>query len=191
MYKEGKERSHNGKSPDYKDMKWEKENYIGEDLKRYSPKDKEIAPVIKEAPPLIKIDTNAMVRDGDENIEPLRLKVEMVTGSLFDRERFLSERIAEMKNNLELRKAIHREMVAEIEEEIRDKRDMISMTLENEDKRNLKMDISLLRKEKRNENVRFWKDVVELSLELRKSMEEHETEKKIMALFEGLGGQPE
>lgn len=172
----------------YGETKPKRQDYIEEPKKYFDREKEEEKPVVKEAPPAPRIDMNVAVRDQDENLGELKLKTEMVTGSLFDRVRFLEERIAEMRKNVEIRKAIHREMTAEIEEEILDKKDLINMTLENDDKRNIKMDISLLKKERRNENVRFWKDLVELSVELRELLEHLQTEKKIAGLFEGLGG---
>jgi hypothetical protein len=56
---------------------------------------------------------------------------------------------------------------------------MVDMT----DKRNFKMDISALRKEGRNETVRFWKDILELKTELQELLEQYKTETKIVDIF--------
>jgi len=61
---------------------------------------------------------------------------------------------------------------------------------ENE-RRNIMLDISLLRREKRNEQVRFWKDMYELNAELRELMERFEVESKIVGMFEEINPKKE
>ena len=56
-----------------------------------------------------------------------------------------------------------------------------------DEKRNLKLDATVLRKEKRHEIVQFWKDVTELGSELTELTEKFEVEKKITDLFKELG----
>jgi len=55
-----------------------------------------------------------------------------------------------------------------------------------DDIRDFKLDISTLRMEKRRENVQFWRDLVQLTTELRELMEEYKTESKIANLFREL-----
>ncbi len=124
-----------------------------------------------------------------EDTEPLEKKGSDVTGNLFDRVRFLRERIDETKKAMELRGSIHNDIVSDIDSDIGEK-DRIEGQLTNMDeKRNIKMDISILRREKRSENVRFWKDMFELRTELRELLENYQTESKILGIFEDLGGE--
>lgn len=124
-----------------------------------------------------------------QGMSTLRIASGAVIGTIFDRVRFLQQRITELENSIALRHQINAQIVAEIDEDIADKDHMVSVLSDSHERRNLKLDISVLRKEKRHELVQFWKDVTELSIELRQRMEEHETEQKIASLFAGtLGG---
>jgi len=57
-----------------------------------------------------------------------------------------------------------------------------------EEKRNFKLDISILRRDKRFELLQFWRDVMELRTELRELMEQIETERNIVGLFNDTKG---
>ncbi|MCH7761357.1 hypothetical protein IIA15_08195 [candidate division TA06 bacterium] len=116
-------------------------------------------------------------------ILPLKLMGSEVVGSLFDRVEFLRQRIEEITETLELREHIHNEMVVEIEVDIKEKNAMAERVADINEKRNLKLDVSSLRREKRMENVQWWRDVVELRSEMREHTEKYETEKKIVAIF--------
>lgn len=118
-----------------------------------------------------------------DSIKPLRLMSSAVIGGIFDRVIFLERRIEELRQSVELRKQIHRNIEVEIEDDIRDRANFIQTISDINERRNLKLDISVLRKERRNENVQFWRDLVELETELRKMEEEHEIEKKIAGIF--------
>jgi len=52
------------------------------------------------------------------------------------------------------------------------------------------LDISLLQREKRKENVQFWRDVLELTTELREIIEQHEMESKIAEIFKTVEAKP-
>ena len=125
----------------------------------------------------------AMPHFGEDDLEPLKRSAPEVVGSLFDRVRFLGERIEEVKKSMQLREELHKDMVEEIEADMQEKNSMVGRAIDIDEKRNLKLDISLLRKEKRNENMRFWKDIMELKTELRELQEAHQNEVKIAGLF--------
>jgi|GEM_PF-1161582 len=118
-----------------------------------------------------------------ETDEPLKLAGSKVIGNLFDRIDFLRQRIDEMNGAIETRKNLHEEIIAEIDADIEDKTRSLSTLTDTDDIRDFKLDISLLRAEKRKENLKFWKDLLELRSELRKLKEEYETEGKIAELF--------
>jgi hypothetical protein len=125
----------------------------------------------------------AMPRTEIEPIEKIRIQTEKVMGNLFDRVRFLSARIDEIESNISLREKLHKAIDKEIDADIEEKMHLAETISDSNERRNLKLDISVLRKEKRHEAVQFWKDVMELTLELRELREQHETEKKIASLF--------
>jgi hypothetical protein len=126
-----------------------------------------------------------MLREQEE-LEPLRQVSPKIIGNLFDRVEFLSKRINETKLALETREKLHEELMHEIESDIRDKESTLKGLSDIDDVRDFKLDISTLRMEKRRECVQFWRDVLQLSTELRELMEKHETELKIANLFRDL-----
>jgi len=138
----------------------------------------------------VKVKREAMPRMEERKIQPLKLLGNDVIGSLFDRVEFLKKRIDEITENLKLRETIHNDMLAEIDVDIREKDGMASKVADIDEKRNIKLDISILRKEKRLEQVQYWRDVTELSTELRELMEKWETETKIMDIFKDITPQP-
>lgn len=141
--------------------------------------------IIKE----IKVSSRqAIPRFEEDNLEPLKRVSPQIIGGLFDRVRFLEERIAELKDSIDIRTRLHDDMVAEINADIAEKSEIESRLSDMDEKRNFKLDISLLRKEKRSENMRFWKDILELKTELRELQESFQTEAKIAGLFRKDGG---
>ena len=139
--------------------------------------------VIKEKKVVSKVATRGIE---EEPIEPLERETPKVIGSLFDRIEFLKQRIDETKSALELRKSINKEIISDIQADIREKEEIERRLVDMDDKRNFRMDISLLRKEMRAEKVRFWKDILELRTELRELLEQHQTESKIVDIFKGI-----
>jgi Rad3-related DNA helicase len=123
----------------------------------------------------------------EEDIEFLKRDTPRVAGSIFDRVGFLRQRIAEIEDAIALRKQIHEDIASDIKEDMREKENIESSLSDMTEKRNFRMDISLLRKEMRAENVRFWKDILELSTELRELLEQYQTESKIAGMFRGVG----
>jgi hypothetical protein len=142
----------------------------------------------REQPREIKIERSTihkMLRDQQE-LEPLRQVSPKIIGNLFDRVEFLRLRIEETKNSLDTRKRLHDELLAEIDLDVRDKQSTLAGLSEVDDVRDFKLDISTLRMEKRKECVQFWRDVLELTTELRELLEQFETETKIANLFKDL-----
>lgn len=124
-----------------------------------------------------------LLKEGDE---PLKTIGPRVIGNLFDRVEFLRQRIIETKSALETRKKLHDELMNEIDVDIRDKQSTLAGLNNVDDVRDFKLDISTLRMEKRKESVQFWRDIFQLSTELRELMEQYETELKIANLFKDL-----
>jgi len=144
----------------------------------------------RERPREIKVERRTMHRMlKEEPIKPLRTVKTKIVGNLFDRVEFLKQRITEVKAALETRKRLHKEIIEEIDADISDKQRMVAGLSDVDDIRDFKLDISTLRMEKRRENVQFWRDLLELSKELRELIEEYETESKIANLFRELKGE--
>lgn len=129
------------------------------------------------------ISSRMIQRVEDDKIKPLRLMSEEVIGGIFNRVIFLKKRIEELNANILLRNKVHDNILVEIEKDIEDRMMFLQAISDINEKRNLKLDISVLRKERRNESVQFWRDLVELSTEMRKLEEEYEIETKIAGIF--------
>lgn len=129
------------------------------------------------------ISSRLVPRVEEDRIKPLRLMSSEVIGGIFDRVNFLGKRISELKENVSIRATIHEQIAAEIEKDIEDRMQFLMAISDINERRNLKLDISVLRKERRGENVQYWRDLVELNTELRKLEEEHEIETKIAGIF--------
>lgn len=130
----------------------------------------------------------AMPRMEEEEIQPLKRAAPEVMGNLFDRVDFLRQRIDETKEAVEIRKRLHKEVTEEIDVDIKEKQDIESRLADINEKRNFKLDISILRKEKRHEMLQFWRDILELRTELRELLEEYKTEGKIAGIFTSIDG---
>ena len=122
-----------------------------------------------------------------EPITKLQRVAPEIVGNLFDRVKFLDERIKEVKDIIKTREDLHNMIMKEIDSEIKEKEEIASRVADIDEKRNLKLDATVLRKEKRHEIVQFWKDVTELGSELTELTEKFEVEKKITDLFKELG----
>ncbi len=122
----------------------------------------------------------------EKGLEPLKRVSPKVIGNLFDRVEFLKQRMVEIKNALDHRKTLHNDLIREIDEDIKDKQEILGRLSDIDDIRDFKLDISTLKMEKRRENVQYWRDVLELSTELRELLEEHQMESKIASLFKEL-----
>lgn len=122
----------------------------------------------------------------EEELEPLRKVSPKVIGNLFDRVEFLKLRLTETRAALETRKVLHKDLVTEIEADIKDKHEMLGRLTDVDDIRDFKLDISTLRMERRRENVQFWRDIMDLTMEIREFIEEYQMESKIANLFKDL-----
>lgn len=145
---------------------------------KYRPK-----PLIKE----VRVKAReSMPRDDITPVKELRLKTPQVIGSIFDRVDFLKQRISEVQGMMETRDKLHEEIMKEIDADIDDRMDRLKTLTDIDDIRDFKLDIGILRKEKRQENVAFWKDLVELKTELTELTEELQMESKIADMFQDL-----
>jgi len=132
------------------------------------------------------IKKRALPRFEDDSLMPLKKITPNIIGNIFDRVRFLEQRIDEIRKAMDLRGKLHAEIVKGIEEDIREKERMIIGISDMDEKRNLKLDISLLMKEQRRENIEFWRDTYTLHSELREILEDYQIEKKIAGIFSNL-----
>jgi hypothetical protein len=134
----------------------------------------------------VKVPSKQAIPRPEEEIESIKRITPELVGSLFERVKFLEERIAETKAAMEERKSLHETMIKDIDEDIAEKKTIESRLTDMDEKRNFKLDISLLRRDKRNELVRFWKDMYELRAELKELTERFEVESKVMKIFDTL-----
>ncbi|MBU0530245.1 MAG: hypothetical protein ABIH52_04205 [Candidatus Aenigmatarchaeota archaeon] len=136
--------------------------------------------------PVIKRRTSPRMEEA--KFTPLNRDIPQIFGSLFDRVDFLKARIVETETSIEERGRLHKGSVKEINSDIQEKEEMERHITDLDEKRNFRLDISILRKERRIESIQFWKDVLELRTELRELMEKLETEEKIVEVFKGIEG---
>lgn len=134
----------------------------------------------------VKVPQRQVTARPEDDIEGIKRLTPELVGGLFQRVKFLDERIADIKETMDDRKDLHKMMIKEIDEEISDKKSMESKLTDMDDKRNVQTDISVLRRDKRNELVRFWKDMYELRSEHKELTERHEVETKVMNIFKHL-----
>jgi hypothetical protein len=139
--------------------------------------------ILRETEKEVQVKRKAMPRMEDITVKPLNRATPEIMGGLFDRVKFLKQRIEEINSMIGSRTALHEQVISEIDADIADKSSMESKLTDIDEKRNLKLDISILRKEKRHEQLQFWRDVLELKTELRTLTEEFETEGRIVDLF--------
>jgi len=143
--------------------------------------------VEKPAERVVVTKREAIPRFEPEPPKPLNFETPEIIGSLFDRVAFLKTRIAELAESIKAREAVHKENIGDIDLDIQDKEDMSRRVADMDEKRNLMLDISNLRREKRFEDLQFWRDITELKHEFRELLEQYETEVKIAGIFEGMG----
>jgi len=111
-----------------------------------------------------------------------------VVGDIFDRIKFLKNRIEELERAIRMREEMNARFNQEIEKDIEELEKVLSTISNREEMREFKLNITLLRMEKRKENINFWKDMVELRSQLKELMEEYESETKIANIFSSLKG---
>ena len=168
------------------------EKYISEKIGKDEPRPFISEPKIyedKEKTTVKIVERKGMPHMNDNQPEPIRREALNILGSLFDRVDFIRERIGEIKGIIDERKKIHADIIKEIEKDISEKESMVLVITNQDDKRNLKLDISILRRDSRNEALQFWKDLLELQTELRELNEQYITESKILGLFHNLEGE--
>ncbi len=136
---------------------------------------------------LIKqIQRRALPRMEVTKLQTLNRKPSEIIGTLFDKVKFLKERITELESMINERMEIHKSIIRDVDEDINITNDMASHSMDMDERRNLKLDVSILRKEKRGESVQFWHDIVELRAELREMVEKFQMETEISNLFKDL-----
>jgi len=134
----------------------------------------------------VKVPSKQAISRPEDEIESIKRITPEIIGGLFERVRFLEERIDDIKEAMKERKSLHKDMIADIEDDMAEKKSIESRLTDIDEKRNFKLDISLLRRDKRNELVRFWKDMLELRTEFKELMERYEVESKVMNIFKRL-----
>ncbi len=127
-----------------------------------------------------------MVSEQSADMVPLKAIGSNVIGNLFDRVRFLRERIEEIKTFIEERKIMHEQSNKDIDANIADIEKIIPTISDREEIREFKINLNLLKMEKRKEDNLFWRDMVSLRNQLRELSEQFETESKISELFSDL-----
>lgn len=160
--------------------------YRDEEIEVNQPKTPKIDYEPKRVREEIVISSRLVPSVGNDSIKSLKLVSSEVVGGIFDRVKFLETRITELRSNITTRKQIHENILKEIEKDIDDRENFMQVVSDINEKRNIKLDISVLRKERRNESVQFWRDLVELDTELKTLEEQFEVEKKISSIFEGI-----
>lgn len=111
-----------------------------------------------------------------------------IVGNVFDRVKFLKQRILELQEAIEERKRMNKRFNEEIEREIAELEKILPTISDKEELREFKLNLMMLRMEKRKENTNFWKDIVALKKQLRELLEEYEIESKLSRILgEGNG----
>lgn len=111
-----------------------------------------------------------------------------VAGDIFDRTRFLKERIEETQSFIQQRESMHAKVNADIEKEIKEFETMIASISDREELREFKVNLNLLKMEQRRENDSYWRDRMVLMQQLRELKEQFHLESKISGLFSELEG---
>jgi len=133
-----------------------------------------------------EIARRALPRMDEDKLQTLDRKPSEVIGTIFDKVKFLRDRITELESMINERVEIHNGIIRDIDEDIAITNDMAGHSMDLDERRNLKLDVSILRKEKRHESVQFWHDIVELRTELREMLEKFQMETEIGNLFKDL-----
>jgi hypothetical protein len=173
------------KPEQYKE-KEEKDSKVVKIYKQEDYKIKEIK-VEKQKPQKISIPLlQRMIKDmQSERMQLPKIGTEVI-GDIFDRIRFLKSRIEELEKAIKIREEMNLRFNQEIEKDIEELEKVLSSVSDREELREFKLNITLLRMERRKENINFWKDMVELKAQLRELMEEYESEMKIASIFSNL-----
>jgi len=128
-----------------------------------------------------------IIRDAQSTeLQPLQTMGSNVVGNLFDRVRFLRERIEETKVAIKEREEMNKRFNEEIDSDIKEMEKIIAGISNRDELREFKLNVTLLRMEKRKENTLFWRDIVALKNQLKELNEQHEVESKISSMFSDL-----
>jgi hypothetical protein len=107
-------------------------------------------------------------------------------GNIFERVKFLEDRINDTQSALKSRLRINKQSINEISEDIDQKLSELNTINDPEMMRDLRLDLTNLKMERRRETLLFWKDTLELQRELQQLKEQLAIESKVAELFEGL-----
>lgn len=129
-----------------------------------------------------------VVSEQADEITPLRMIGSGVMGGLFDRVRFLKERISETVTFMDDRKRMNELFNKDSDEDIAEMERILPGIADREELREFKINLNLLKMEKRKENNLFWRDMLALKIQLRELKEQFEVESKIADLFGDLSG---
>ena len=143
----------------------------------------EVREIIRE---VVRTKRQGMPRFDEEEDKPLNLITPEVLGTMFDRVKFVEERITDMKDAMKQRTELHNYIIEEIEVDIIEKEKMIQGLADPDERRNITLDISVLRRDKRREYIQYWRDMLELRNEIKDLLEQFEIEKKISEIFSDL-----
>ncbi|MEM5793585.1 MAG: hypothetical protein QXY45_04515 [Candidatus Aenigmatarchaeota archaeon] len=122
----------------------------------------------------------------EEKLRELKLLSSELIGNIFERVKFLEERINDITASIQTRQSINKKIVEEITADIEEKMRRLSNVSDPNMIRDLQMDLNNLKMERRKEFVLFWKDILELQRELQQFREQYAIESKIAQLFSGL-----
>jgi len=154
-----------------------------ERMRPYTEKEEPVE--IKERKASVTEIRKALERDRTRDIEPLKFMGTEILGDLFDRVQFLKERIEEMNQSILSRQSLNHQILTDVDFDIQKKYELLTKVSSNEDMRELQLDISLLKMEKRKENTLLWRDITTLKKELRDLIEQYKVESKIAGMFGG------
>jgi len=115
--------------------------------------------------------------------QELRLIADEVIGNLFNRAEFLKIRINELESAFVERQEINQSQMAEITQDVEEKRKKLLSLSNIDDIREFELDITNLKMERRKEALNYWKDKLELKRELQELKEEFQNKSKIIEIF--------
>ena len=141
--------------------------------------------VEKERKKVLTLPSGLLKEEESFSLEDIGSKI---VGNIFDRVKFLRQRILELEEAIEARKEMNKKFNEEIEREIAELERILPTISDKEELREFKLNLMMLRMEKRKENTNFWKDIVALKKQLRELLEEYEIESKLSRILGGGNG---
>ena len=141
--------------------------------------------VEKERRKVLTLPSGLLKEEESFSLEDIGSKI---VGNIFDRVKFLKQRILELEEAIEARKEMNKKFNEEIEREIAELERILPTISDKEELREFKLNLMMLRMEKRKENTNFWKDIVALKKQLRELLEEYEIESKLSRILGGGNG---